>query len=373
MGPALLSRRAFLLTPAAAALSCRRRRGTGYDGYAYVANEEGQAVAAVDLNSFTLARHIRLPGSPTVVASARDAVYALTPASGAVHEISPASLTLRRSIQVARTAVSMRASIDGSAIWVLCRQPRALARLDLTRLRVQTQIPLPLDPVDFDLSPAAEEAVVTFGEAGSVGLLDLARRECRLVELGRPLSLARFRSDGRQVLVGNAEQRLLSVVDVRMGRLVVHLPLAVQPRNFCFKSDGGQLLITGLGMDALVVVYPYTTEVAETVLAGREPGFMAECATGDTDYVFVTNPQSGQVTILDIDARKVVAVVAVGAGPAYVTPTPDGQYALVLNRDSGDMAVIRLAAIAAKRSRSAPLFTIVPVGSRPVSAVIRPV
>ena len=202
----------------------------------------------------------------------------------------------------------------------------------------------------------------------------IARIVCsdRCVQRLEPVSIA-CNEAFDDLLVGNAEQRLLSVVDVRMGRLVVHLPLAVQPRNFCFKSDGGQLLITGLGMDALVVVYPYTTEVAETVLAGREPGFMAECATGDTDYVFVTNPQSGQVTILDIDARKVVAVVAVGAGPAYVTPTPDGQYALVLNRDSGDMAVIRLAAIAAKRSRSAPLFTIVPVGSRPVSAVIRPV
>jgi hypothetical protein len=35
------------------------------------------------------------------------------------------------------------------------------------------------------------------------------------------------------------------------------------------------------------------------------------------------------------------------------------------------MAVIRIAAIAAKRTKSAPLFTMIPVGSKPVCAVVR--
>jgi len=52
--------------------------------------------------------------------------------------------------------------------------------------------------------------------------------------------------------------------------------------------------------------------------------------------------------------------------------TPDQEYALVLNRASADMAVIRISAITVGRAKSAPLFTMIPVGSRPVDAVVVP-
>jgi YVTN family beta-propeller protein len=98
---------------------------------------------------------------------------------------------------------------------------------------------------------------------------------------------------------------------------------------------------------------------------------MAECLAEGVDYLFVANADASEVTILDVDTLKVVAVVAVGRSPVFIVQTPDRQYALVLNRDSGDMAVVRLAAIGGKRSRSAPLFTMIPVGSKPVCAAVR--
>jgi DNA-binding beta-propeller fold protein YncE len=67
-----------------------------------------------------------------------------------------------------------------------------------------------------------------------------------------------------------------------------------------------------------------------------------------------------------------VAVVTAGKEPAYIAVTPDDQYALVLNRTSGDMAVIRIATLSGRRTRFAPLFTMIPVGSEPVGAVVRP-
>ncbi len=66
-----------------------------------------------------------------------------------------------------------------------------------------------------------------------------------------------------------------------------------------------------------------------------------------------------------------MAAAPAGAEPGFIAITPDNQYALVLNRRSGDMAVIRIAAITAKRTKSAPLFTMIPVGSKPVGAAVR--
>lgn len=352
---------------------CGRRKGVGFDGYAFVANEEGASVAAVDLTAFAVARHIHLDANPTAIVAdpVRPAVYALTPATGCIHEIGSGTLAFRRKVQVARSAVAMRLAPDGRAIWVLSRQPRQLVRFRLDSFRPDAHIALPADPVDFDLAANGDRAGVSFGETGTAGIVDLQTGTCSLVALGNKLSLVRFRKDGRQLLVGNAGDRILSVVDVASGRVVVHLPLAVCPENFCFNDDQGQLFITGAGMDAVVVVFPFWTEVAETTLVGRAPGAMADAVGPDAEYLFVANPQSGEVTVVDVETRRAIAVVAVGQGPGSITITPDRQYALVLNCLSGDMAVIRIAAIAAKRSKSAPLFTMIPVGSKPVSAVVR--
>jgi DNA-binding beta-propeller fold protein YncE len=87
--------------------------------------------------------------------------------------------------------------------------------------------------------------------------------------------------------------------------------------------------------------------------------------------LFVANPQAGDVSILNINRRKVVAVATVGSEPSHIEITPNEQYALVLNRRSGDMAVIRTEAIVPNRRKSVALFTMIPVGSKPVSAAVK--
>ncbi len=368
-----MNRRSFLAASAAFLAGCGRPKGTGFDGFAFVANQDGRAVAVVDLSAFAVARHIPLGDGPTAVIAhpRRPAVYVLCPDSATVCEIASDKLAVTRRVLAARAAVSMRLEPGGEALWILCRQPRQLVRLPLDRFRPESAVPLSADPLDFDLAPNGTAAVVSYGDAGALASIDLPHRRRQDFDLGKKLSLVRFRSDNLAILAANVQDRQLAILDVQTGRPIVHLPLAVRPDHLCFKSDGGQLFITGDGMDAVAVVYPFSTEVAETVLAGRAPGAMAECVTPDSDYLLVANPQTGEVTILDIDTRKAIAVVGVGDSPGFIDVTPDRQYALVLNQRSGDMAVIRLAAIAANRTKSAPLFTMIPVGSKPVSTAVR--
>jgi YVTN family beta-propeller protein len=95
-------------------------------------------------------------------------------------------------------------------------------------------------------------------------------------------------------------------------------------------------------------------------------------------YLLVANPSADSVTVLDVDSGKLVALVQVGKGPNAIVITPDRQYALVLNETSGDLAVIRVyslggnqeGGVRVKRYKSAPLFSLIPVGQRPVSAAV---
>jgi YVTN family beta-propeller protein len=362
-----------MLTGGFALAGCGPRRGSGYPGFAFVANDEGQAIAVVDLTSFTVVRHIRVDGRPSAVMThpSRPSIFVLTPPTGTLHEIQADSLQYRRKLAVSSSAVMMRQA-PGGAAWVLSRHPNQLIQVGLDSFTVDWRISLAGEPAGFDTDREGLRAVVTFTGRSDVQLVDLLNRKTdRLVETRHSVAAARFQSDGRQLMIASRDEPLLSIFAVPSGGMITRLPLAVRPRYLCFNFDGGQLFITGDGMDAVVIVYPYRTEVGETALAGRTPGFMATSSTEEHDYLFVANEQSGDVSIIDVQSRRVIAVVPVGRDPGHITITPDHQYALVLNRASGDMAVIRIPSIRANRYKSAALFTMIPVGSRPVSAAIK--
>ena len=364
----VISRRALLALPILAACSSRR---AGYRGYAFVANEEGQAVAAVDLSALAVARHIPLDASPIDVLAlqTRPFVYALTPENGALQEIEADRLSFARKIAAGSQAISMHLSPDERVMYVLTREPKALVRIALERFAVDWKLPLLEDPHDFAVSPDGKIAAVSAGQ--SVRLVDLTMRK-----IGEPLGPAaetgavRFLSDSRTLVAASRVERLLSVYDVASSKLIANLPLAVRPDNLCFSNDGGQLYVTGEGVDGVVIVYPYhTPEVGQTVLAGHAPGAMA----ASDSFLFVASPSSGDVSVMNIGTQKVWAVLKVGDDPGFVAVTPDDQYALVLNRKSGDVAVLRVDLIAPNRykERAAKLLTVIPVGSRPVSAAVR--
>src|SRR5207237_10459407 len=110
-----------------------------------------------------------------------------------------------------------------------------------------------------------------------------------------------FHAEGVHLTAGSQADRSFTIYGVASGKPIVRLPLALAPRHFCTSDDGGQLYITGDGMDAVVTVYPYRTEVAETRLAGHAPGAMAITETSSfsaSSYLMFANPAAGQVTVL---------------------------------------------------------------------------
>jgi YVTN family beta-propeller protein len=365
----VISRRTLLALPLAAA--CTRPQ-EGFRGYAFIANQEGGAVAAVDLGVLAVARHIPLEGAPAEVTAAvqRPSVYALTPGNGSVHEIQIDTLRLVRKLAVASQAITMALAADERSLYVLAREPRLLVAVDLDSFKTAWKLPLRDEPVGLAISPDGKTAAVS--SARGVYLVDLETRH-----LSAPLGHGdygpvQFLTDSKTLVAGNRGERLLSAYSVPAQRLITHLPIAVRPDRFCFSRDGGQLFVTGAGMDAVVVVYPFfTPQVGDTVLAGHAPGAMDV----SDELLFVASPTSGDVSILSIATRKVIAVVPVGSDPGFIRVMANDQYALVLNRKSGDMAILSVTAIAQKKTRYSPvgLRAVIPVGSRPVSAVVRAV
>ncbi|HEY2014220.1 MAG TPA: beta-propeller fold lactonase family protein [Bryobacteraceae bacterium] len=377
MTPAEISRRTLLLS-SAAALGCGRPKASRFHGYCFVANETGRSVGVVDLTRFRLRKQIPLDAVPSQVLAhpSKPKVYVLAPAAGMVYEIDAGALSMARSARVGNQAASMQISPANDALWVLSKDPAALVEVPFESMRPNRRIRLSTPADDFDLSQDRRAAIVSRQDHSIVlASLDHADIERTVIADDEP-SLVRFHWTGKQVLVGSQAERSLGIFDVPTGRVVVRLPLPLAPRHFCFTNDHqGQLFISGDGMDAIVIVFPYTTEVDQTILAGHAPEAMA-VTSKQPPYLLVANPDSNGITVLDVDTRKLVAVVQVGQEPRQILMTPDEEYALVLNQKSGDLAVIRILSLAfapdgsRRRFKSAPLFTLIPVGEKPVSAAV---
>jgi DNA-binding beta-propeller fold protein YncE len=366
-----ISRRTLLLSPALALAACRGPKATRFPGYCFVANQDGRSVAVVDLSSFRVRKQIHLDAAPTVVLRhpQRPMVFVLAPQGGTVYEIDAVSLAVGRTARAGSQAVDMQVSPRGDALWVLYRDPAALVEVPLGTLRPTRRIRLSAPPDSFDLS-SDNQAAIASRQDRSIVMASLTSAAIeRTIAAGAEPSIVRFQADGKQLIAGSRPERSVTIFDVSTGKTVVRLPLPLEPRHFCFTPDGGQLFISGDGMDAVVIVYPYQTEVEETILAGHAPGVMAITDTSPS-YLLVANPESS-VMVFDVDTRRKVALVQVGRQPGSILITPDNQYALVLNEKSGDMAVIRIFSLAARyRYRPAPLFTMIPVGEKPVSAAV---
>jgi YVTN family beta-propeller protein len=373
------------LLSSAAVLGCGVRKSTPYHGYCFVANQGSQTVAAVDLEEFRVRRQIALGAAPSLVLSHPQGlprVYVLAPNAGTVYEIDSGAMAVSRRAKAGNQAIAMQMAASADALWVLYRDPAALVELPLDSLRPRTRIALRSAPDSLALTGGGAEApyaAIGSRQDNTITLVSLRGAGRRSIPAGFEPSLLSFRKDGKLVLAGSRPGRNLSIFDAATGSIVVRLPLPLGPRYFQSNADGGQLFLTGEGIDAVVIVFPFSTEVWQTVLAGHAPGAMA-VAPGSTEYLLVANPDSDSITVLDLATAKLVGVIGVGQSPCQILFTggkrPFEQFVLVLDRKSGDMAVVRMLALSEPqlfskpRLKSVSLLTMIPVGEGPVSAAV---
>ena len=363
--------------------SCGRGRATGYPGYALIAVAGENSVASVDLNKFQLVRKLPLKAAPSSVVAGSESAYVLTPSNGIVHIVAPDRLTQSGSVRLSDQADLIKLTPDGKQIVAISSTARELIVADLAGRKVVKRVKLEDAPAGFDLCPTPDGkrlyAAVSSGPGKSVDLIDLKQGNHLHRQLGAELGAIRLRSDGGLIFCANCENETMLVLDPATLGTVCELQLPMRPDNLVFGAGGGQLFVTGAGMDGVAIIFVFRTlEVEQTVLAGRAPGAMA--CSENPGYLFVASRAGSEISILGIDTRKVVGRTRAGENPRHISVTPDQQYALILNEASGDMAILRIPSIGVIRPGSKPmpgflntsvsLFAMLPVGEKPVDAAI---
>jgi YVTN family beta-propeller protein len=363
----LIDRRTFLATSVLAA--CSRKRGTRYQGWLFTASGTQRSVVVSNLAQFRPVTAIPMAHAPDQLAYSRNRVFALSREGGELIEIDPKLLQIAGRMALPGRPVSFRMLPNGDSAVVLTEEPAAILQVDLGRRRVTARLPLSSPAGAVDVNGNLLALTIPSGNA----LLRVTLPGLKVAgetPVGVPCETVLFRGDGKTILAGSTTARQIVTVDAVTGALLVRLPLPIAASHFCLNRDGGQMFVSGAGEDSVAIVSPYQNEVGETMLAGRTPGAMAVSPT--QNLLFVANPTSGDLTILDIDTRHLAASVHTGGYPGEVLITPDGEYSLILDTQSGNVSVVRISTVLDHKIRTKPLFTVFPTAANAHSAVIVP-
>lgn len=149
--------------------------------------------------------------------------------------------------------------------------------------------------------------------------------------------------DGHYLYVGNAHSNTASVIDLATETIVKTLPL-LDPYNLYYTPDGKFLVttLTGHGRVDIRASDQWNDMQGATgwplvakVPTGKDPNHFA--FSPDGRFMYVTNEYSHQLSVLDLQARKVTRQVETGRRPVDVSIAPGGKVLFVAIYGEGEV------------------------------------
>ena len=291
-----------------------------------VVNPEAGSVAAIDTASATTLDEIIVGRDPRslTLAPAGQHLYVTSQASATLAIVDIHPLALRAALRVGPDPYGVVADPDGRLVYVAATGADRIDVVDTELVQVVDTIAVPARPKGLALSPDGTQLYATHALSGAVSVIELAQRRVRHVIDTGPESnraqrivlhpatnrayLPHIRSNvsNPHLLFDTTLFPVLSVIDLTTGQHLLHerLELSVvdQPVNMPFdvalSADGQRAHIVYLG--------------------------------------------SGDLSVIDLASRTVLAHLEVGDGPRGIVLTPDERTAYVANSLSGDVSVIDL-------------------------------
>ena len=393
--------------------------GPLYREYAYVSNGKSNTVSVIDLRTFSLAKTIPVGSEPTGIAanSKKNEIYVVNTGSNNISVIDAESNTVvatigvhgrpyfidvaedgRRAyvansgsanvsvidldqrmvignVRVGAAPGLARVSPDGSTVVVSNRGDNTVTLIDAKLLRVRATLPVCQQPEDIAILPDSTKAFVACSGSSQVASIAL-----------RPIALESIVSGsgadkGGNLKEGKKDDHLMALLDV--GRTPVSLTL---------KPDGGELMVCNFDSDSISIIETGNDEVGSSPEIGQHPSRGA--VTLDNSRLYVTNFGSNSVAVYDIDMGRRIFVdvaieprndcfttiaqlmrnvgAAVGSRPDGLALTPDQNYLLVLDTQSGDVTVIqKRTPRRTLETTEYSLLTLIPVGMQPNAIVVK--
>ena len=333
------------------------------DGTLFVVNADTDTVSVVDVISRKLIGEIALAAAPPAmdpkttiytpsvmpraVALSGDGrtLFVTGERAGRLYAIDVATRTVRASVEVGSEPVGVLASPDGASVFVSVSQEAAVVRVDAASMTVQASVTVPFSPWALAWSPDRLSVIATHLLGPGVSVIDPAAMSA----VTQTLPGVAPRGEKR---LANGQARALYDVVPRPGvdeLWAVHLLLATETAqpDLDFESSAfpavSVLAGDGTWGTTLSIDAPDVAGV-DGAFADVVSGPHALAFTHDGAFALVVDTNSADVLVVDAARRVETSLLRPlpGRMPEGIVLSSDDRFAYIDQRNTGDVAILRL-------------------------------
>ncbi len=149
-------------------------------------------------------------------------------------------------------------------------------------------------------------------------------------------------SDGRKAFVPNYVDGSVTVVDLWNQRVLDTVPVGEHPSGGAVLPGDIQYAVAVRGGNRILFINTAAHEVVDSLSAGIGDGPFSVAVTPDGRQAFVNNTASNDISVIELENRRVVARIPVGQIPITMAVHPSGATLWVGCEGSNELYVIEL-------------------------------
>ena len=135
----------------------------------------------------------------------------------------------------------------------------------------------------------------------------------------------------------------LTVINLQTGELDREIDLGeyTRPHGLAWFDDGEHLAVTAEGQQALIVLHMPTDEIVKVITTDQERSHIVQLSSDNT-RAFVANIDYGTMSVIDLEAEEVIALVETDHGAEGIAISPDESELWITNRYVNTISIIDL-------------------------------
>jgi YVTN family beta-propeller protein len=242
---------------------------------------------------------------------------------------------------------------DGKQLFTTTESDDTLRIIDTSTDAVIGSVKLTGRPNECAVTPDGKYVVVPIRDKNSVDIVDVAARKVvQVLPLKMPHNAVDAGSN-RYVFVSSMGSHAINLIDLQTMQYAASIPVGGEPRPYVVSPDERTMYVAISNLHGFAIVdIPQKKVIRRVVMPAEHPHPHPRkyepidtlthglALSPDQSELWVTSLLDDSVYIYDVNAGKIVGRVATGDGPNWVSFSPDGKYVCVSNSDSNDVSII---------------------------------
>ena len=253
---------------------------------------------------------------------------------------------MKQTVLAIAWSIALPASLSAETLLIADKSADALLYFDTDALRVTHSVPVGGNPHEVVITRDGRFAITSNSRSNTVSVVDLQKHE----EVGR-LESPLFRyphgmavhPNGETLYLTSEQKKLLLSIDLMRREVVSQVSTGMSGSHMVVLSpDGDRAYITNRESGTVSLLKTASPESIQHADAGDGAEGMA--LSHDGRWLLVANRNDNDLYMFDASDLSLEARITVGSGPVRVAIAPDDRRAFVTHRASAQVHVIDLGA-----------------------------